>query len=905
MTGKNYRSKKLIIAIIIASIITLLLVFMFFYIVFWLRKEALNDSKKSAVLISKEITHTIELYFRDALTINKTYAGNFLLYKQNRIPRYNVYNLIKGSLNQNPNFLAIWTMWEPSAYDGNDKKYASDGIHDDKGSFSIAYYFDNNIIKQEINDTLDYLEDFYTIPSKIKKPIILDPFHYTYHGNPKSFYETSLVSPIMDKDKFLGVIGIDIDLDMLQKTFKDLNIYDHGFISILSNSGHIVTHPNQIYVDNNISKFLTKENQFIIDSLKTGKEFSINTYSEFINKKVTRHFYPINMEYMVAPWYIMVEIPQDEIFDYANKLRNISLTILLTIILLSGYLVQNFISREKAAKELSESEAYNKILFQDSRTPLIVMDSESHKYVDCNEAAVQIYGFKDKKELLGKTPIDVSTPEQYNGNSEEEAIKRIVEATKSGSLIFEWRHLRPNGEIWDAEVHLMLFQYKGKPMFQFSLLDITERKRNIEALKDSENQYHSLFENANDAIFVIEGNRFVDCNRRTLDMFGCDRNEIIGYEPYIYSPDLQPDGKASLDKALEKISLAFEGKPQFFEWQHKKLNGELFDAEVSLNLIQIKNKNYLLALVRDITSRKRNEEELDKHRHHLEEIVEQRTNEIAVLNEELMQSNEELQSINENLYNQKEELTNTLDKLREMQEQLVQSEKMASIGILTAGVAHEINNPLNFIQAGIYTLEMFLEKLGNNNLVKDNLMQIQKTMQNINIGISRVTEIVNSLGRFSRRSDDLNQICNINSIIDNCLVILNNTFKYKCTVTKEYCDEKLEVTGNEGKLHQVFINILNNSIQAIEKNGTLHISTNIAENNCALIIIRDNGSGILPEHINKIFDPFFTTKEPGKGTGLGLSIVYSIIKEHNGFITYKSEINRGTEVKILLPLRLK
>jgi signal transduction histidine kinase len=168
-----------------------------------------------------------------------------------------------------------------------------------------------------------------------------------------------------------------------------------------------------------------------------------------------------------------------------------------------------------------------------------------------------------------------------------------------------------------------------------------------------------------------------------------------------------------------------------------------------------------------------------------------------------------------------------------------------------------------------------------------------------------VTEIVNSLGRFSRRSDDLNQICNINSIIDNCLVILNNTFKYKCTVTKEYCDEKLEVTGNEGKLHQVFINILNNSIQAIEKNGTLHISTNIAENNCALIIIRDNGSGILPEHINKIFDPFFTTKEPGKGTGLGLSIVYSIIKEHNGFITYKSEINRGTEVKILLPLRLK
>jgi len=308
-------------------------------------------------------------------------------------------------------------------------------------------------------------------------------------------------------------------------------------------------------------------------------------------------------------------------------------------------------------------------------------------------------------------------------------------------------------------------------------------------------------------------------------------------------------------------------------------------------------------MVRDITERKKNEIELNKHRNNLEEIINTRTNEIVTLNEELTQSNEELMAVNEVLYNQKEELTNTLEKLKETQEQLIQSEKMASIGILTAGVAHEINNPLNFIQAGIYSLESIIDEAKCNSLDKKNKDNLKRVIQNMTIGVDRVSEIVTSLSRFSRRGNDLKQKCDIHNIIDNCIVILNNVLKHKCKVEKHFAEKILHVNGNEGKLHQVFINILNNSSQAIENFGLISISTSLSEDSkCVQIKITDNGTGIDSENLNKIYDPFFTTKDPGKGTGLGLSIVYTIIQEHNGTIEYKSNKNIGTEVSISLPV---
>ena len=130
--------------------------------------------------------------------------------------------------------------------------------------------------------------------------------------------------------------------------------------------------------------------------------------------------------------------------------------------------------------------------------------------------------------------------------------------------------------------------------------------------------------------------------------------------------------------------------------------------------------------------------------------------------------------------------------------------------------------------------------------------------------------------------------------------MLHHSYKDKITIEKSYIQQEIVIKGNEGKLHQVFINILTNAIQSIKDEGIIRINT-LKQNNSVNIIIEDNGSGIEQNNLSKVIEPFFTTKDPGEGTGLGLSIAYTIIEEHNGDIEFESELNKGTIVKIIFP----
>lgn len=247
--------------------------------------------------------------------------------------------------------------------------------------------------------------------------------------------------------------------------------------------------------------------------------------------------------------------------------------------------------------------------------------------------------------------------------------------------------------------------------------------------------------------------------------------------------------------------------------------------------------------------------------------------------------------------NKKQELENTLEKLKSTQAQLIQSEKMASVGILTAGIAHEINNPLNYIQGGITALESYI-----NENVKEHSSEVNPLIEIIEEGIKRTSQIVRTVNRFNRSIENSEEDCDIHAIIDNCLLMLRYQMTNRVSIEKNYHKTPLLLQANEGKLHQVFLNILTNAEQAIDANGKIIITTGI-ENSSFFITIADNGCGISKENMSKISDPFFTTKDPGKGTGLGLSIVYSIIQEHNGGIKYKSEVGNGTTVTILLPIK--
>lgn len=248
------------------------------------------------------------------------------------------------------------------------------------------------------------------------------------------------------------------------------------------------------------------------------------------------------------------------------------------------------------------------------------------------------------------------------------------------------------------------------------------------------------------------------------------------------------------------------------------------------------------------------------------------------------------------LEQQKQELKTALNQLRSAQEQMIQSDKMASLGILAAGVAHEINNPLNFIQGGVEGLEQTLKR--SRKIKKEDYAELVNAIKE---GISRASTIVLSLNEFSHSSDKKLEPCDIHHLIENCLTMIRYRLKNGIELEKEFSKGKIQVLGNNGKLHQAFLNIITNSIQAIDKKGNITIRTKV-EDSEILIEFIDSGHGIKPENLKKITEPFFSTKGPGKGTGLGLSITYAIINEHGGTIHYSSEWKKGTSATIKLPL---
>lgn len=277
--------------------------------------------------------------------------------------------------------------------------------------------------------------------------------------------------------------------------------------------------------------------------------------------------------------------------------------------------------------------------------------------------------------------------------------------------------------------------------------------------------------------------------------------------------------------------------------------------------------------------------------------IENQQNSILDKNHELRAINEELKSINEDLYDkskiiqeQHEALEEALRMQKDMQAQLIQSEKMASLGILTSGLSHELNNPLNFIRGGKMSIEMkmkeenpeFLDSYG------DYLNMIEE-------GVSRSTAVINGLNMFNDQSADSDENCDVHEILDNCLLVLNNEIQYNISVQKNYLASSSVIKCNRGEIHQVYINLLLNAIHATSKNGIIQILTRFS-NNYLYVLLKDNGHGIADEHIENVTTPFFTTKEPGQGVGLGLSIVYSIIQKHQGNIRIKSKENKGCNV---------
>lgn len=426
---------------------------------------------------------------------------------------------------------------------------------------------------------------------------------------------------------------------------------------------------------------------------------------------------------------------------------------------------------------------------------------------------------------------------------------------------------------------------------------IRERKQVEQALRENEPRYQAIMDTANDAIICSKPDGTVYLwNRKAEQMFGYTAAEAIGRNLYeLISPE---HNRKDALQALQQHARTGNGTAagNTVQLTAKRKDDSEFPVELSVSTMQIGREWHTTSIIRDITERKQLEEQLRAQYEY-----------VSGINTRLLESNKQLE---------------------QAQMQLLQSDKMAAIGLLAAGVAHEINNPIGYVSSNLGTLERYLadifavlDKYGEaealleaDNPLLQELRQLKETKKlgylrtdvksliaESHQGLERVKHIVLDLRDFSHSSEDRWVWADVHKGLESTLNVVWNELKYKCEVVKEF-GVLPQIYCLPSQLNQVFMNLLVNAAQAIEVHGKITIRTGQEGGNVWVEVI-DTGAGIPPENIPRLFDPFFTTKPVGRGTGLGLSVSFRIVEKHRGRIEVQSEEGKGSTFRVILPVQ--
>jgi two-component system, cell cycle sensor histidine kinase and response regulator CckA len=508
--------------------------------------------------------------------------------------------------------------------------------------------------------------------------------------------------------------------------------------------------------------------------------------------------------------------------------------------------------RKQAEVALRESEQRFSKAFSLSPAPMVISDILTGRFIDVNEQWLRMLEHT-REETIGRTSYeqgiwdDPTTRTRLGKRLKEEGSfqdEPIRFITKSGAV---------RDALWSAET----VNLGGSEVMLSLIYDFTERKKAEDALRESESYNKMLFHDAHIPLAVLDpqSHRFIDANQAALRIYGFpEEGQLLGKQPEDISAPLQYDGRPSEVAAAEKFHQAFEQGSVIFEWRHQRPNGSFWDAEVHLVSFTHRSRQLMQLSLQDITGRKQAESEREK-----------------------------------------------------MQHQLLQSQKMESIGRLAGGVAHDFNNMLSVILGHV---ELALKPMKPTHPLFPRLQNIRKAAE-------RSSALTGQLLAFARKQTVTPKVLDLNATVAGMLNMLRRLIGENIDLVWMPGSDPGAIKIDPSQLDQILMNLCVNARDAIGDTGTITIETDtttLDEASCAAypgaipgeyarLTVSDNGCGMVSETLSHLFEPFFTTKKMGQGTGLGLATIYGIVRQNNGFINVYSEPNRGSTFRIYLPRR--
>jgi len=517
-------------------------------------------------------------------------------------------------------------------------------------------------------------------------------------------------------------------------------------------------------------------------------------------------------------------------------------------------------------------------LVEQSLAGIYLIQDERLRYV--NRAFARIFGYDSPAELADRLGIvDLIAPEDRARVAEN--VRRRADG-EVPEMRYAFTGLRRDGRRIQVEVHGRAMQSDGRPAVIGLLLDVTERKQQ-EAANDE--KLRALFEHSPLGIALMDtGGHHLECNEAYRRLLGYSDETLKATAMWSLIPPQFADDVATMRRSLER-----DGRYRTFELEYLRHDAQPVPVQTcGVGIAGSGERHYLWSIVEDITERKR-----------LERETTAQLDAVKALNK----------------------------KLQEAQSQLLQAEKLAAVGQLAAGVAHEINNPIGFVKSNLGSLQKYLSGLLRLVATYDSVLQanppdalsaqrLREVEREIDYaflredapsllresldGMERVRRVVADLRDFSRVGEAEWQVADLHRCIDSTLNIVAGELTPKAEVVRDY-GRLPPIRCMPFQLNQLFMNLLLNAGQAIDERGTIRIRTG-HEDDRVWVEIEDTGCGIPIGLRARIFDPFFTTKPIGKGSGLGLAVAYGIVQSHHGEIAVRSEEGVGTVFRVTLPV---